>query len=222
MAATVGGAVYLWAERTKISSKFLLVTGGLTTGLLLLSLTPFGNRVYETFSYRIVELTFQDGYTSGRDVLVEQAIEIWKEYPVFGSGISGWTALMIERNEINISHPHNLFCEILCEGGLIAVGILTLAIGSYFRCALLLRHRLHVPSLACTAMFFSASQFSGDFFDSRGIFICAMLSLFPCTAKTGLPNVTKQPFKRRPTSLQRHPRPRSAITGDLSRAEGLS
>ena len=46
---------------------------------------------------------------------------------------------------------------------------------------LVFRHRksIHVPSLACAAMYLMASQFSGDFFDSRGVFLCAYLSVFP-------------------------------------------
>ncbi len=182
LAALLGGSVYLWSERTKVTSKFLLVTGGLLIGVFLLCFTPLGNQVYETFSYRIIELTFQDGYTSGRDKLAEEAIRIWKDYPVFGAGISGWTALMIEDNAINISHPHNIFCELLCEGGIVAVLLLLLTTGCFLRNALTPSNQLHVPSLACAVMFLSASQFSGDFFDSRGIFICAMLASFPCSS----------------------------------------
>ena len=179
LAAATGILVYIWTERVRFSSKFLLVTGGMAAGVLLLFFTPLGNRVYETFSFRIVELTLQDRYTSERDILVEEAIDIWKEYPIVGTGISGWTALMLRANESNTTHPHNLFCELLCEGGAIAVGLLALVIWKFSQYAIHIRWRLHVPSLACAAMFLVASQFSGDFFDSRGIFICAMLSTFP-------------------------------------------
>ncbi len=183
LASAIGALVYLWADRTRISSKLFLVTGGMAVGVLLLFLTPLGNRVYETFSYRIIELTLQDGYTSERDILVEEAIGIWKDYPVCGTGISGWAALKLAADESNSTHPHNLFCELLCEGGVIAVCLLVVTIWKFLQYAIRIHWRLHIPSLACAAMFLVASQFSGDFFDSRGVFICAMLSSFPCSMK---------------------------------------
>ncbi len=204
LAASCGGLTYLWVERAKVSSKLLVLGGGTLTAAVVFSLTPLGNRVYEVFYYRIVELTFQQGYTSDRDVLFEEALGVWRECPVLGTGISGWAAYQ-HATAVNISsHPHNLFGEMLCEGGVIAASLLLLAIWKFLRYAYRIRDCFHVPSMACAAMYFVASQFSGDFFDSRGIFVCAFLASFPYAYSSKAKVSSESQQRRRQTVVPRH------------------
>ena len=178
LAAAFGALTYVLVERSKFSSKVVGIVVALFVGAIIL-VTPFGQRVYDALIYRVVELTFQEGYTSDRDVLFEEAIEIWQEKPVFGHGASGWAALQYAYSSTISSHPHNILGEMLCEGGLVAAVLFLFVVWKFS--FLVFRHRksIHVPSLACSAMYLMASQFSGDFFDSRGIFLCAILSVFP-------------------------------------------
>ncbi len=193
LAAVVGGFAFLWMERARISSKLVVVMGGVATAAMVFVFTPLGRRVYDVFSYRILELTLQEGYTSDRDVLFEEAMEVWMQQPLLGTGISGWAALQWATAESMSSHPHNLFSEILSEGGVIAGCLLLLAMYKFFRYIQRTRDYVHIPSIASAAMFFAAAQFSGDFFDSRGIFICAMLATFPYVCRT--PNIASIPAK---------------------------
>ena len=178
LAAAFGALTYVMVERSKFSSKVVAIVVALFVGSVIL-VTPFGQRVYDALIYRVVELTFQEGYTSDRDVLFEEAIEIWQENPIFGTGASGWAALQYAYSSSISSHPHNILGEMLCEGGCVAALLFLFVVCRYSY--LVFRHRksIHVPSLACAAMYLMASQFSGDFFDSRGVFLCAYLSVFP-------------------------------------------
>jgi hypothetical protein len=74
-------------------------------------------------------------------------------------------------------YPHNLMLESFAEGGAVGAGLLllglTIACGRFMR----RRHVYDEFSVAGFALSLVTSQFSGDLFDSRGVFLFLVLAL---------------------------------------------
>ena len=158
--------------RVSLSRK--IVTGLVAVVMLasVVSFTSFGSRAMDRFHARFVELTLQQQHVSGRGLLFQQAIEIGKDHPLFGSGLGGFTSLT---NQI---YPHNIFLETFSEGG--SFGLFLLCLTLLLFVALLWQYRYFLDpfSIGAFVIFFLFSQFSGSLFDARGAFmfmaICAL------------------------------------------------
>ncbi len=126
--------------------------------------TPIGRAAVDAYERRVEQLLIHEQYASGRGELYRSAYELAMREPVLGGGLAGFPARALG------VYPHNLFLEALCEAGLVGMVLLTLALtagtASAFRGG-------RVPERAALAAFvlmLVASQFSGDFYDSRGVF----------------------------------------------------
>lgn len=186
LSSVVGFTAYAFATQGRLSSRATAIFGITACGIVI-SMTPVGDLVFKTFSDRIIHLTFEQRYTSGREELLQAAWELWKQSPIFGNGVSGWETHHHVGLSFESTYPHNLCLELLCEGGLIALTLFLLIIAQFLRFLSRERNKLHAPTVAATAMFLIASQFSGDFFDSRGVFFCLVIS----------PGVLQLPTSRR-------------------------
>ncbi len=123
--------------------------------------------VKRVFMERFVGVTF-DGdkvYTSGRDIIYFDAIEMIKEKPLFGHGIDSFT--------LSTGHvyPHNLLLEMMVEIGLI---------GALIFIVFLLYSILFIFKLKKSPLFILSGfplymiivqMFSGEFYDFRYFFL---------------------------------------------------
>lgn len=184
-ALVAAGGVYQFIDRQSLSKKLLLLTGACLVGAVFVTQTEFGRRAQETFAYRVLHLTFERQYSSGRDNLFQQAWQMGREYPILGVGANGFAAL-------EGLYPHNLFLEAWSEGGGLGLGLLALALfgggGGLWR----IRRSLNAVALAALAAAFVAAQFSGDLYDNRGVFLMLLMALVPET----LPRLTLPPRVR--------------------------
>lgn len=127
---------------------------------------------------RFVTTTLQQGYTSGRGELFRYALQLFLRRPFFGTGVSGFNAVAnlgyYER------YVHNLPLAVAAEGG--AVGLFLL-INAWVQ----LRHEFaQVPwrertmeSRAagyCGVFVGGASLFSGEYYDTRLMWILLVLA----------------------------------------------
>ncbi len=133
-----------------------------------------GAMISRAVEYRIVWLTIE-GYASCRDILYEKAIELAHRSPAWGVGLGGFAAIT------GWAYPHNIFLEFLCEGGVIALLLFAAAMVAFAAASWRNRGMLDVTSLAAFVVMFVASQFSGNLYDSRSVFVLPVLAMAPAT-----------------------------------------
>lgn len=184
-AAAAAACVYQVIDRQKISKRLFMFLGASLVGAVLLTQTEYGRKAQEAFAYRVLYLTFEQQYSSGRTELYAQAYEMGMDNPVFGVGLNGY------RYYVGI-YPHNLFLETFAEGGTIGLLLLALPLLGGAIGLLSLRGRLNTVAVAAAAHAFTSAQFSGDLYDSRGIFLLIAFAL--------VPEVT--PARQKPRQLQ--------------------
>jgi len=147
----------------------LMALGSVTAAAGLL--TPFGQRAEKIFRERVLVLTFAERYDSGRAGISDRALALGRESPLFGAGLNSFAV------RTGFVHPHNVFLEIFAEGGAIGLGLflfmLAAVIGTFWK----QRAALDPSSVAAFALIFVACQFSGDLYDSRGLFLFPMLAI---------------------------------------------
>ena len=83
------------------------------------------------FAQRIVKLTLEERYSSGRGSLIPSAIEMFRSEPLFGWGIEGWKGTV--GRSYSLDYPHNLPAQLAAELGLVGLLLLALAIALYVR-----------------------------------------------------------------------------------------
>lgn len=116
---------------------------------------------------RYIQQTLIEGYSSGRDTITEDAIRLYYERPIIGTGIDGFWVLQDVPEQFE--YPHNLFIAALAEGGTIGGGLLMLTICWLALVAWKQRPLPHSALYALGGGMFLAftSLFSGDYYDTR-------------------------------------------------------
>ena len=156
--------VFFTLLRTSLSKRFFVVVMLGCIALVFLETTEMGASVVETFTERIIHTTFENRHLAGRDYLFEVALEYGNEHMIFGNGLNSFRYLQG-------IYPHNIFLEIYCETGLVGISLFIIALSvSAYTCL----HRLRYVNPLMVSLWvgiFVASNFSGDLFDSRMVFI---------------------------------------------------
>lgn len=163
-------------------SKLVYGLVGLTAASMIAIFTTTGRRCVEIVEDRVFSQTILYSYTAGRDRIYSDSWDIWLEEFAFGHGLSDWW----RRLE---TYPHNILLELGCDSGALGVGLflvlLTLAFVNAWK-----SKTITAKSIACIALFyFLAAQFSGDIYDSRGLFFfCTFICAAPVMASSKTPN----------------------------------
>ncbi|HRE84667.1 MAG TPA: O-antigen ligase family protein [Opitutaceae bacterium] len=136
----------------------------------LVGMSPIGDRVAAVFRLRVLRLTIEEQYVSGRDEIAMKAIQYWESNLWLGGGLG-------EFKRVTGDYPHNIILEIGAEAGLVGV-VLFLASQYFFVRRLMLNWRALDPAwVGLWVMYVIAAQFSGDLFDSRAIFVMPVVAL---------------------------------------------
>jgi O-antigen ligase len=170
LATTIGSMIYLLIDN-RYRSRNIVAVCGLAVLIQVMALTTeMGNQAMDMFQTRIFNLTIEQQYMSGREDLYQSAYELGFENPLFGQGLAGFTILF------GLNYPHNLALELFCETGVVGVGLLAVLLLAALR--FVVRHRSHCDPVAWGAfgLLLTSATFSGDFYDSRGVFLMALLA----------------------------------------------
>ncbi|MBM3695488.1 MAG: hypothetical protein FJW79_06105 [Actinobacteria bacterium] len=136
------------------------------------------DRLANTVDTRIVSSLVGERYMAGRSGLYRDALACGSSVPVFGAGLAAF-----EAQGFGV-YPHNLELEVWCETGGVGVALLAAVVVAVVGGAWLVRGAGNQLSRAVLFMLFLAAQFSGDLFDSRGVFLLVPIALWAPSAGT--------------------------------------
>jgi len=163
----------------------------------------FGETIMLLINNRFLATTLQQRHTSDRDVLYEKGFWLFVERPVTGAGVHGFYAITdLGPGE---KYVHNLPLAVAAEGG--AVGLLLLALAlwavrrEYARVAKARRSLESRTAAYCGIFIFGASLFSGDYYDTRLLWILFLLAAIHPVADAGNTNETEG-YPARPGMLR--------------------
>ena len=174
-------ACLFWCTSRNVFAKLWCLSLAALLGAGVSLSTEFGRQVMVGFQERFLGLSIEQGYTSGRDELFLDALETGIKYPWFGLGLDGF------RFVVNSEYAHNIILEVFSEGGGIGLVLLLAYLGSV--AAAIWTQRKQVDELRVIAFIavLVAGQFSGDLFDSRGIFFMSLMVIVPRARATPKP-----------------------------------
>jgi len=163
---------FMLMEKINLRNKVVMAVIISLIGSTIFFLTPFGDQVSQVYQSRIQSLLVEQQYPAGRMEMYEQAFKLGQSNFLLGAGLSAFAGRGYG------VYPHNLFLEIFSECGLVGLLLLTLVIYSFISGIYYLK--LTTPSvstsLAAIILFLVASQFSGDIYDNRNLFIFMLMS----------------------------------------------
>jgi len=170
VALGVASLALLWVARVQVSRIAWILSGGGTALAVFLATTSLGAKITLMFQERFVRLVLQERYTAGRDLLYLDALDLGARYPGLGAGLAAFPALGYG------VYPHNIALEAFAEVGLVGVTLLLLVLRRPLLALVTRDARLEPSTTAVFVLLLCAAQFSGDFYDSRGVFLLALLA----------------------------------------------
>jgi O-antigen ligase len=121
---------------------------------------------------RLVKLLIERQHTAGRDVIYATAIEMGLSSFWFGTGLAGFTTAGMV-----YTYPHNLFLEFFSEGGILGLVVVAMTLfvcgRTVFRTSA--NKNLRALRIGLWVYLLTTSMFSGEFYDSRLIFILPLI-----------------------------------------------
>ncbi len=205
-----GGRAWLWLPGVGLAFILVILTGSrgalvafsaLTLGFLMMSRrrlpttilslavlaivtyvaladSMIWDAVERTFRSRVIELTLEKRHDASRGELFQGALDLALQNPMLGKGLASGRAFLGQ-------YPHNIFLETLSDGGLVGLSLL---VATFLTVAYSLSTHegtLDTTCLATFGMLLASSQFSGDFYDSRGVFFFMPLIVVRVTQSDG-------------------------------------
>ena len=160
--------------RGSILQKVFAVSG--TIGVLFLYYGPQISTGIYVIDHRILALVYNDElYLSGRDMIYATFFRYWPDHPWLGSGLGGF------KDVSEFVYPHNLFLEYLFEAGILGFAALTVFLVPILSLCVFKYKTISLQLSALTLSSIGFVMFSGDFYDSRWVFIWGLACL--CSAQ---------------------------------------
>ncbi|WNG50382.1 O-antigen ligase family protein [Archangium minus] len=183
-AAIIAGIItFLLVERVPIRRLALLSLLATIAFGLATTFSPLGKALNRSMEERFIRLTLKteghgtsEGkvYLSGRESLYASAYELGLDHPVTGAGLAAFPALGLG------VYPHNLFLEVFCEGGTLGLALFGWTLLVFLRSAIRGRRGLDGATVSAAVLILMGSQSSGDFYDSRALYLLMVMS--SCTS----------------------------------------
>lgn len=167
-----GFLMYYWRDKWKFNFKLVALVLLL---VVIISLSPIWDQLVSFIQDRIIGQTFIDRYGAGRMNLYFAALDLIKERPILGWGLNYYHVPQFTRHV----YPHNIFLEIGVDGGLIGIFLFLLILGWGAITIFNRKGALDILSLSLFVFLLISSQFSGDFYDNRGVLFLLLMAVFP-------------------------------------------
>jgi O-antigen ligase len=147
----------------------MLLVAGLGTTFIASTKNTQADRIVKLF-----QMGERDGFNpkkENRPKIMEDALILWSRHPLFGAGYGGFATFSEVEGENDIQWPHNLLLEILCELGVIGLGLTLILLGLPLMTWLRECRRPDNPlavALGCVWLFhLTCAMFSWDMNDNR-------------------------------------------------------
>ncbi len=112
----------------KIKKVIVLLTMSTIILMLLVSIVPEIGYVFS----RITQMNESEDLSSGRWVLYERAIDMFKSKPIFGNGYGSFSSIVFSGNTTHYAGVHNDYLQWLCELGIVGFVVnMVFTIGVY-------------------------------------------------------------------------------------------
>ncbi|NUQ61592.1 MAG: O-antigen ligase family protein [Pirellulales bacterium] len=204
LSLAVSASVFQVIDRQPLSKKVVLFAAASLVGAAIVTQTEIGVRAQEMFVGRVLHLTVEQQHTSGRAEIWAESFRIGMESPIFGAGLNAVQAEIMR-------YPHNIFLEAFGEGGLVGLALLLLVLFLGGIRLVRIRRRLNTATVAAFVHTLVAAQFSGNMFDSRGVFLLLMLGIIPTSLQA-----TVKKGKRATAGALQSPHVGSSLAGTVS------
>jgi O-antigen ligase len=181
----------------------MVVSGAAVIGCMYL----LGPQEIGAIQQRFISDTFVQNQFSGRPALLNEGLTIAVDHPLAGGGLDSFYA-WFGRSE-DLGYPHNLLVELAATGGLIGLGLFVAVVVAFIRDG---RPWRSVPTdqmtLIAAALFIAvASMFSGNFYDSRFMWIFVAMAI---NSPAG-PDAPRKDVSPNPTAFPTPPNGRKPV-----------
>ncbi len=163
----VGGLLFM--RRVQVGRTAVALVGSSVALAAVVRFSAVGRTALEGFQHRVVVLTFQKNYDSGRGSLRDAAFEMVARSPWIGDGLNGFRA------RGHGVYPHNLELEALTDGGILGLLVLLMVLAVPVAAIAVRSRRVDPTTASAFLLHLASAQVSGDFYDSRGVFLFGML-----------------------------------------------
>ncbi|MEE9381817.1 MAG: O-antigen ligase family protein [Nannocystaceae bacterium] len=162
----IGAATFFNVRRVK-AGKVLILLGILIAILWAALALGYFADVAETVEKRFIKATLEKGHDGARGPIFDRAWEMGFGSPLLGEGVAAFANLGIA------VYPHNIFLEAFAELGVVGVMLVTWIL---IEAAIARTWYLSVAAVSKGGFFMMgmSAMVSGDFFDSRYLFLFAM------------------------------------------------
>ena len=164
-----GTATLIYAKRLPIGRFVKIGIGLVVFAWFVVTFTEAGQQALTSFEERFLVLTLEERHDAGRMDIYVHAWHMGWDAPLIGQGLAAFAASGFH------VYPHNIALEAFCEGGLVGVALLLAVLVPTLRRVFEPESDTFARDLAVFLVLLMSSAFTGDFYDSRGVLLVAVL-----------------------------------------------
>lgn len=164
-----GTATLIYAKRLPIGRFVKIGIGLVVFAWFVVTFTEAGQQALTSFEERFLVLTLEERHDAGRMDIYVHAWNMGWDAPLIGQGLAAFAASGFH------VYPHNIALEAFCEGGLVGVALLLAVLVPTLRRVFEPESDTFARDLAVFLVLLMSSAFTGDFYDSRGVLLVAVL-----------------------------------------------
>ena len=164
-----GAAVLIYTKKIPLGRFVKIAIGLVVFAWFVVTFTDVGQSALTSFGERFLKLTLEERHDAGRTDIYIYALHMGLDAPLVGQGLAAFAVSGFH------VYPHNIVLEAFCEGGLVGVAFLLAVLVPTLRRALQPDAEYVSRDLAIFAVLLFSASFTGDFYDSRGVMLVALL-----------------------------------------------
>ncbi len=164
-----GAATLIYTKKIPLGRFIKIAIGLVIFAWFVITFTDVGQSALTSFEERFLKLTLEERHDAGRTDIYVYALHMGLDAPLVGQGLAAFAVSGFH------VYPHNIVLEAFCEGGLVGVAFLLAVLVPTIRRVFAPDAEYVSRDLAVFAVLLFSASFTGDFYDSRGVMLVALL-----------------------------------------------
>ncbi len=164
-----GAATLIYTKKIPLGRFVKIAIGLVIFAWFVITYTDVGQSALTSFEERFLKLTLEERHDAGRTDIYVYALHMGLDAPLVGQGLAAFAVSGFH------VYPHNIVLEAFCEGGLVGVAFLLAVLVPTLRRVFQPDAEYVSRDLAVFAVLLFSASFTGDFYDSRGVMLVALL-----------------------------------------------